>query len=168
MKQITSLFITLLLSLSMISGVLAQQADPVMKDRYGVIMRTAQLEERLDRALLYGNDIISYLDSKSVDTSQLRSIVDQLGALKPQVQAIDPDACIKSPEQFVTLKKQAIDLVSQFRVEARKLLKDTEISDLKKSIALKEPDRLKERRVVIEKARKDYLSQHISSTVCKA
>ncbi len=95
----------------------------VMDVSHGAEMRLLQLEWRIRRAILHGEAVIRVISAKGNETAELEAIIEQLNALIDEVRGIstvkgDQDAVNK----FVEVKKDAIDLVKEFRDKARVLL----------------------------------------------
>jgi hypothetical protein len=117
-----------------------------MHTPHGAEVRLLQLEKAIDRNIARGQHII---DSAKEDhnVTELEAILAEMEALLTQVQDADPSA-EDAVQQFVDLKKDAIELSKQFRDTARELLGPSEAGRLRarvKEIKGKQEQRLRTR-----------------------
>jgi hypothetical protein len=96
----------------------------IMKTSNGARIRLLQLERSIQRNIVKGEYIVSYLDNNtSLDSSELVLILEEMKLLKEEVSSADPNAS-DAVEVFVDLKHDAINLTKEFRETVRILLAD--------------------------------------------
>lgn len=96
----------------------------IMDTRNGAQIRLLQLEQSIQRNIIKGEYIISYLDNNtSLDSSELILILEEMKLLKDEVISADPNAS-EAVEVFVDLKHDAITLTKEFRETLRNLVTD--------------------------------------------
>ncbi len=137
-----------LLSLVMMSAAAsAQDAETVdsttlgeiraMTTSYGAEVRLLQLEKSIERNILFGQDVIERAKeaNESYDTSGLEALVEELGIIKDEIAAIDPEGNLTDVvTAFIDLKNDARDITAQFRDEARALFEPGEIDGMRAQI----------------------------------
>jgi len=144
MKKISNLIMVLLLTASMVSLALADEADDtedeeiikeigIMSYQYGSEVRLLQLEKTLTRNILIGEKIIEILQGMDVDTQELETILTEMGWLNEEIQVTDPYS-EDSVEQFVDLKNESINLTKEFRDILRGLLDEETLESLREQM----------------------------------
>lgn len=129
----------------------------VMTDHPGVVVRVTELQERIERAVVNGETIIAQLSAQGKTVTDLQSIVDSLKSLKDQAGQIDTNQDVSaSTAQFVSIKKQAIDLVKQFRDKVRALVPPGQRDELKKKAKEAEASALKALRDKVKQVRQAH------------
>ena len=139
-------------------GNATQEETEIMTDIPGVKVRLLQLQERLERNIVHGEEIIARVSTNGTDVSKLQSILDQLKALKDEVAAIDPSGVPvnEATAQFVAIKQKAIRLSKEFKTEARKLVKADKRAALKERLKAKEAQRLSRIKDRVKVARDEH------------
>ena len=100
-----------------------------MRTPHGAEVRLLQLEKSITRNILVGNQTIAAIKAgnSSANTSALSGILSKLVVLRTEVQGIDLNGTHEElAQQFVDIKREAINLSKQFRDTARPLLKATD------------------------------------------
>lgn len=103
----------------------------------GANVRLLQLEKRIQRNILFGQEIINEIVAKnqSFDTRNLSSIIEEMKLLKAEVSVIAPEGNYSEmAHQFVDLKNDAIELSKEFRDIAKTQFNSTERGVLKEKI----------------------------------
>jgi hypothetical protein len=106
---------------------------------HGAEMRLMQLEKAIEKNILWGEYIISAIEdkNKSIDTTNLKSILAELISLKDEVSRmnVSNETNVSAAAQaFVDIKKEAKNLTKEFRDEVKNLIKAGEIDGLKKKL----------------------------------
>jgi hypothetical protein len=109
-----------------------QREVKAMDNNHGADMRLLELKREIQRRVLYGNAVVKYLENKSVNqstVSDLQAISVQLNALIPNIDAAmnNNNTAVQT---FLDIKAEAKNLTAQFKIEARKVLKDADIKGL--------------------------------------
>lgn len=102
----------------------------VMHNGQGAEVRLLQLEKRITRNILVGQEVIAAVEETGNDTSELEAIVSEMELLKKEVQEADPTA-EDAAKIYVDLKADAIDLSQQFREKATALIGEQERTRLR-------------------------------------
>jgi hypothetical protein len=117
----------------------------------GAHIRLLQLEKHISRNILIGDKTIEILKKNhpGIDTNNLAAIVDQLDALLSDVQAVDASLNTTTDmntlaQQYVELKKEAIDLTKQFREAVRGQLSSQDKQEIKQAIRFVDENELQD------------------------
>jgi hypothetical protein len=141
-----------------------------MRTQHGAEVRLLELEKAITRNILVGNQTIAAITAgnSSANTSALSEILDKLIVLRTEVQGLELN---RTPEelaqQFVDIKREAINLSNQFRDGARPLLKETDREILKEYMKNLEMSWLKEINDDIDDARHRYNFEFINATFAR-
>ena len=128
-----------------------------MQTPEGVELRVTQLQERIDRAIAHGQEIIAQAAANNASTTGLQASLDKLVDLKAQAAAIPVTGDVSEiTAQFVAVKKAAIEAVKEFRTEARKLIKEDKRAALKARMKAKEEKVLAKARERISKVKAKF------------
>ncbi len=135
-----------------------QEELKIMTDVPGVKVRLLQLQERIERNILHGEEIIAELSSGNQSVSELEAILADLISLKEEVAAVDPEGVPvnEATAQFVALKKKAIELTKSFRDIARPLLKGEQVLRLRERFKVREAQKLSQIRTRVRTALKEH------------
>ena len=99
----------------------------IMDSSNGARIRLLQLERSIQRNIVKGEYIISYLDNNtSLNFSELVLILEEMKLLKEEVISADPNAS-DAVEVFVDLKHDAINLTKEFRETVRNFVTDYDL-----------------------------------------
>ena len=120
-----------------------EQEVEAMSNGLGAQIRLLQLEERIARNILAGQEVIAAIKTNGTNTTELEAIISEMETLKEEVKAADPSA-EDAVQQFVDLKKDAIDLSKQFRDKARALLTPSDAEQLRNKIKRMDREELNE------------------------
>lgn len=96
----------------------------------GAELRILQLQRQLLIHILRANLVIDSLKELGKDTTELEGIVAELGVLKEE-SAIIPDNKEEAVQKFVDIKKEARDLIKQFRELVREMSTESERANLR-------------------------------------
>src|SRR3989344_9433419 len=96
----------------------------------GAQLRILQLQRQLLIHIRRANVVIDSLKEMGKNTSELESIVAELEILKEESKII-PDNREEAVQKFVDIKKEARDLIKEFREAARKLTTESERSEIR-------------------------------------
>jgi hypothetical protein len=133
----------------------------------GAQMRLLQLERALTRASLHADQVIAALDNQSANTTGLKGIAAELDIMIAQVRETREDVAggaVTNEEAaavFVAIKKDARDLVKEFRDAARPVIRDADRERLKASLERIDRERLKAITDDIEKARRELIADRV-------
>ena len=106
-----------------------------MRFPHGAQVRLLELEKSITRNILVGNQTIAAIKAgnSSANTTNLVSIIDKLIVLRNEVRTITVNETAmlnktseELAQQFVDIKREAINLSKEFRDAARPLLKETD------------------------------------------
>ncbi|PIN72500.1 hypothetical protein COV21_01980, partial [Candidatus Woesearchaeota archaeon CG10_big_fil_rev_8_21_14_0_10_45_5] len=106
-----------------------------MRFPHGAQVRLLELEKSITRNILVGNQTIAAIKAgnSSANTTNLVSIIDKLIILRNEVRTITVNETAmlnktseELAQQFVDIKREAINLSKEFRDAARPLLKETD------------------------------------------
>jgi len=105
---------------------------------HGANIRLLELEKSITRNILVGNQVVSEIEAsgnltanQSITLESMKAALAEMAALKIQVQGVNPEnQSSEVAQQFVELKKDAINLSKQFRDSARTLLTVNERSNM--------------------------------------
>lgn len=117
-----------------------EEETETMNTPYGAEVRLLQLEIAIDRNILKGLKIAE----EAENATELQAIIEEMKALKTEVQNADPSA-EDAVQVFVDLKKDARDLSKKFRDAARALIKEDKRAAIKEKIKNLENKELKEK-----------------------
>src|SRR3989338_6388134 len=96
----------------------------------GAQLRILQLQRQLLIHILRANVVIDSLKEMGKNTSELESIVAELEILKEESKII-PDNREEAVQKFVDIKKEARDLIKEFRESVRELTTENERSEIR-------------------------------------
>src|SRR3989344_5727618 len=96
----------------------------------GAQLRILQLQRQLLIHILRANVVINSLKEMGKNTSELESIVAELEILKEESKII-PDNREEAVQKFVDIKKEARDLIKEFRESVRELTTENERSEIR-------------------------------------
>ena len=96
----------------------------------GAQLRILQLQRQLLIHILRANVVIDSLKEIGKNTSELENIVAELEILKDESKII-PDNREEAVQKFVDIKKEARDLIKEFREDVRELTTESERSEIK-------------------------------------
>jgi len=108
-----------------------------MANSHGASMRLLQLERSIERNILFGEKVIEAIEANysSYDTTDLRSLLDELSVLKDEVAAVDPEGETNEVvQQFVDLKSDARDITKDFRTAVHEFMEENDIENLRSRI----------------------------------
>lgn len=143
-----------------------KEVEVMREGGLGPKMRVLQLKRALLRHLVEGKAIVAYLAEKDKDVSGLQELVDELQALVDEVSALNPQS-ETAVEDFVNVKRDARELVKQFREEVRSLLvkSDREALRIRIQKAMDESAELEALRKEIIQVRRDFNAQRVEKTL---
>lgn len=145
-------------------GNATQEDIKIMTDVKGVEVRLTQLQERIEKNIAHGEEIIAEVSSEGKDTAGLQSILEQLKSLKDKVAALETTGTVSEvTAQFVALKKEAITLTNKFKTEARKLVKADKVAALKERMKKKEAEKLADINAKVLEAKRKYNAEVFAS-----
>jgi len=129
----------------------------------GAHVRLLQLESSIERNILIGDRVVDAIKAKnsSIDTSELEGILDELTALKAQVESTQPAAGNEGAKAFVDLKDDAISLTKEFKDKARPLLGNWDVGGLRGNVKNVTSDSLKQLQDEIKQARLQYNAERV-------
>ncbi len=157
MKKMMSIIMVLMLTISVTSLALADEAengssnqeveneteDPVdnetieeieiMNYSLGSEIRLLQLEKAITKNILKGEMILDVLQGLDYNTSDLELIIDEMRLILEEVNSTDPGSN-DSVEIFVGLKSDAKNLTTQFRDTIKDLLSDSKYNQIREQI----------------------------------
>ncbi|MBN1503404.1 hypothetical protein JW930_07735 [Candidatus Woesearchaeota archaeon] len=90
----------------------------IMHEPLGAKIRLLQLLKRVMRNRIYGEHVVEVIEDEGydVDTTELEDIIEQFKDLEDEInELLDSELGADSVEQFVEMKREAIDLTKQFR-----------------------------------------------------
>ena len=150
-------------------GNATQEETKIMTDVPGAKVRLLQLQEKLERNIAHGEEIISEVSSQGGDASSLETILDQLNALKDEIAAIDPTgvSVSEATAQFVAIKQKAIKLSKEFKTEARKLVKANRVAALKERLKVKTDANLARLKERVKDARDEHNAKVLSDILTR-
>ncbi len=90
-----------------------EQVKLMVESNYGATVRVWQLRKSIIRAVIAGEVVIDYLDEKGEDVLDLQAKLDELNIIEKEVIALDSDN--SSVEDFVNIKRDAKNLISEFK-----------------------------------------------------
>lgn len=151
MKKILAIGLLALMLLTVVgfSGLVVAQEDAAQDDvavlqearlmttPQGAQVRLHQLHLALERNMARGQDVVSLLEEKAVDTTQLQAMQEQLRLLQEKVQAIeitDEDTSSDVAAQYVALRQEAQELTYQFREQAHSLVSEDDLVMLQEQV----------------------------------
>ena len=123
----------------------------------GAQVRLDQLELSIDRNIAWGEAIIAAIKEENLsDTGELEALLAELRELKEEVADTTPSAGNESAKQFVDLKHDAIELTREFRELVHKLLKESDIQGMKRSLGWINSNKTREYSWRINESRNKY------------
>lgn len=131
MKREFAIFILAILLVTATHIVLAEDSSDIdestraqvetMNNAPGAKLRMLQLQYDIERKAMHMEQVISYLDEQGKETTELKGILEELNLLADETKTIqNTDANVI--EKFVQIKKDATDLISEFRTKAGALI----------------------------------------------
>ncbi|HME87216.1 MAG TPA: hypothetical protein VKE88_02290, partial [Candidatus Nanoarchaeia archaeon] len=143
----------------------AEEVESMTASPDGVEVRLTQLQERIERAIAHGEEIIATASADNASVESLQASLDALVALKAEAAAIPTTGDVSEiTAQFVAVKKAVIDAVKDFRTEARKLIKENKRAALKARMEAKAEARTARLEAKINSAKKRYNAE-VTETV---
>jgi len=144
-----------------------------MRFPHGAQVRLLELEKSITRNILVGNQTIAAIKAgnSSANTTNLVSIIDKLIVLRNEVRTITVNETAmlnktseELAQQFVDIKREAINLSKEFRDAARPLLKETDRQIIREY--MKEIDRTELKNIddEIRDARHKYNADLLNAT----
>jgi hypothetical protein len=110
----------------------ATQAEvSVMNENYGVQMRMLQLQFEIEKRIMWMEETTSYLEEKEEDTSELSGIVEEMKLLSTEASEVSAGVSEDAIQSFIDIKKDASDLVLEFREKASVMLTDEDRETLR-------------------------------------
>lgn len=102
------------------------------------IAQATQLQLHIDKALIVGADVVTKVAATNQSTDDLQAILDSLTELRNSI-----DVNSTTIETVQNQRKQAAQLVSQFRDAAKDLLEDSVKSEIKEKAEMKFAEKIK-------------------------
>lgn len=144
MRKIWNILTVLLLSTSLMSLALADEADDtydaetqeeigIMQYKFGAEVRLLQLEKGLTRNIMIGAKIIEILQELEVYTFDLELILTEMELLIEEVRDANPNS-EDVVEQFVDMKNESINLTREFRTTLHNLLDEEILETLREQM----------------------------------
>ncbi len=130
----------------------------------GAKVRLIQLELSVKRHILRAEKVAEYIAEKdaNADTSGLEAILAELTVLAEEISAVEPLANDEETvKQFVGFKRDAIDLVKQFREESKEFLDAEDRQSLVELFKEIDYSELNELRQSISDSVKEYNAQRV-------
>jgi len=141
----------------------------IMADQRGAGVRLLQLENRIERNIIFGEAVIEKIKENNVsfDTTQLEALLEELKALKEEVTGINTSTINKTEavRLFVDLKKDAIDICQQFREMARTAFSENEIETFRERTETRVRVRMGEMNQKLKEAIREYNGEHIAEVL---
>jgi hypothetical protein len=136
----------------------------------GAKVRLLQLEEALERNILWGEGIVSAIREKnsSADTADLEAILAQMRALRDEVNSTAPEGGEEAAKRFVDMKDDALSLTKEFRDGARALISPGDIPGLRKRLGELKKGEFDEFKRRINQTRREYNAQKLGEILSAA
>lgn len=134
----------------------------VMSNGIGAEIRLLQLEKRITRNILVGNEVIAAVEEAGEETSELEAIISEMELLKKEVQEADPTA-EDAAKIYVDLKSDAIDLSQQFREKANDLLGEQERVQIRERVREMSNDEITGLQEKIQNRIRTYNTEQVKS-----
>ena len=110
-----------------------QEQVECMNNGVGAGIRLLQLEKSITTNIFKGEEIVSNLTGLGFDTTELQAILVELGLVKEEVIAADPNAT-DAVQIFLDLKHDAVNLTRDFRETLKEILEDDAIEQLRQRV----------------------------------
>jgi len=110
-----------------------QKQIEIMNTTLGAQIRLLQLEKTINKNIIKGEEVVSFLTELEYNTTELEAIIAELDLLKEEVISADPNVT-DAVQIFVDLKYDAIYLTKDFRETLKGLLYNETIERIRERI----------------------------------
>lgn len=145
--------------------VIEEDEMKVLGNNYGAQMRLLQLQKRVEFQAEAGQIIIDRINGENPDfnTSELESIVEEFNVLIGLIEEYDLNQSQEVVvEDYVAMKKDAIELTNEFRKIAKDAINDNVKAQLREKVENKKKEALNKRVEKIEKLKNKYNLQKVN------
>ncbi|MFH1290377.1 MAG: hypothetical protein ABIH92_03135 [Nanoarchaeota archaeon] len=141
MKKGIGLLLLAVLVVSSFSFVLAEAVDEVdeatqaevedMDSSNGANMRMLQLRFEAQKRIMWMEEVIRQVEDNGEDVAELSGIVEELKIVSEDAEAVTTDDLDVAVEEFIAIKKDAKELVAEFREKASGMLTEEDKTALR-------------------------------------
>lgn len=127
----------------------------------GANMRLLQLRYEIERRLVNMDRVVNYLDDNGKDTSELKGVIEELKLLDEELKSYVVGNLDDAIDKFISVKKDAISLIADFKVKAGVLLSEEDKTSLKSSLGNSEDEELNQLKEQFQQQKREYNAERV-------